>query len=112
MKINEQKFQNFYVPILLVLLNAILKIIFIESRAIANDEPFSIFTAQMDVPALLAELAPGNNPPLYELILHGWIKIFGIGPFAVRFLPYFFSCFTVFFIYNIFKLPYLFFTRE
>src|ERR1700758_4354644 len=81
-----------YFPILLFLLNLGLKLWHLTTAAIGHDEPFSIYYAQSSLSALFEELEKGNNPPLFEVILHFWIKLFGISPFSVRMLPTLFAC--------------------
>ena len=76
------------------LINFILKILFISGNEIAMDEPFSIYYAQMDLSSIFAMLKTENNPALHFLLLHFWIKLFGIGPFSVRFLSVLFSSIT------------------
>lgn len=61
------------------------------SQPIANDEPFTIYHAQLQLPFMLSELSHYNNPPGFEILLHFWIRIFGIGAVSVRFLPMVFS---------------------
>ena len=76
------------------LLNFIFKHHNLSTRDICIDEPFSIFYAQLNIADLIAYLSQGNNPPLWEIVLHYWIKIFGIDPYYVRYLPLLFSCIT------------------
>src|SRR6266540_3832297 len=80
-------------------LNLLVKFIGITRNCISMDEPYSIFYAQFDVKNIVSELLKGNNPPLWELILHFWIKLFGIGKVSVRFLPMLFSSITVVYIF-------------
>ena len=36
-----------------------------------------------------------GNSPFYYVILHNWIKVFGISDYSIRFLSVLFSCFTI-----------------
>ncbi len=91
------------IPIGLVLLNIIIKSVFLTRQPISHDEPFTIYHAQFDLFYLIDYLKNYNNPPLFEILLHFWIKLFGISELSVRILPMLFSSFSVLFIYKIGK---------
>lgn len=48
------------------------------------DEALSVNIARLDVPDLLDALRRDGSPPLYYLILHGWMEMFGQSNLAVR----------------------------
>jgi len=82
------------IPAGLIILNFVLKIIYLGRQDIAMDEPFTIFYSQAGFPTLFRMLKTENNPPLFFLLVHFWIRIFGISAFSVRFLPFLFSTLT------------------
>jgi hypothetical protein len=91
---------DFWICCVLVLYNFFLKRPYITSRDLSWDEPFSVFYSQFDIPRIIHELFQGNNPPLWELILHITTKFSGISETAVRMPSLIFSCFTPVFLYH------------
>ncbi len=84
-------------PVLSMLLNLIIKGLYITNDALAHDEPFSVYYSQFDIINIIKELSKGNNPPLYEIFLHFWISFFGISELSVRFLSLISAIITVFY---------------
>ncbi len=100
MKLSQKTLTGFLVPALLFLVAFIWKYSLIEQRDISLDEPFTIFHAQMSLSEIIK--LPANNeptPPLFMLILHFWIKLFGISAHSVRAVPIFFNALTAVFLY-------------
>lgn len=83
---------TYYFPVLLVLVNVLNKLPCLTAQDIALDEPFSIYHAQFPVREIIEQLKGYNNPPLFELVLHYWIGVFGVSPLSVRMLPFIFAC--------------------
>lgn len=100
-KIKDEKFLSFSIIISLVALNIIIKSTYLTDYNIDVDEPFSLFHSQQPLTELFKIFIWENNPPLFFVILHFWIKMFGIGVVSARFLPMLFSALAVIFIYKI-----------
>lgn len=59
------------------------------------DEALTVEIARLPVGDLLEALRRDGAPPLYYLLLHGWMKVFGTGDAAVRSLSAVFSTSTI-----------------
>jgi mannosyltransferase len=63
------------------------------------DEVLSIKYAHLNLSQIF--LLQKETPPLYYLVLHWWIRLFGISEFSVRFPSVIFGCLSVFMIYKL-----------
>ena len=57
---------------------------FVQRSPLWLDEALSVNIAKLPVGDLLDALRHDGHPPLYYLILHGWMRVFGEGDVAVR----------------------------
>ncbi len=82
--------------------------LFFFTQSFWRDEAFSYFMAKKNVSEIIFLTAKDFNPPLYYLILHFWIKIFGGSEIALRSLSIIFFWAAVYvaflFLDDIFKI--------
>lgn len=93
----------YLIPFLIFIVNVVYKSIFLGSREISIDEPFTLFYSQMPLGEIISMLPSENNPPLHFLIMHGWIKLAGIDPFPARILSMVFGSMSAVMIYLVGK---------
>ena len=62
-----------------------------SGSALWLDEALSVNIARLPLPQLFTALRQDGSPPLYYLLLHGWIAVLGTGDNAVRALSTLFS---------------------
>jgi uncharacterized membrane protein len=99
-EVKNNRLFTIVIPILLFLIAFVWKLFFIDYRDICIDEPFIAFHAQKSAGEIIRLSATKEpNPPLFLLLTGFWVKVFGIGPFSLRFLPLVFNSLTVLFIY-------------
>ena len=91
--------QSFIECLVLLAVATVLRVWFVGKTDLGYDESFSLYMALQNVPDLVRMLCQGDNPPLWELLLHYWIKIFGVSEVAIRSLSLIFSVLTVIPIY-------------
>lgn len=91
------------VPAFLFLVNWGLKIIHLDTYAIWYDECFSIFHGQLEFDKIKDVSKWDTNPPLFNYVLHIWMEVFGISPFAARSMSVFFSALGAVVLWNFCK---------
>jgi 4-amino-4-deoxy-L-arabinose transferase-like glycosyltransferase len=77
---------RFLVVLLLTLLALGLRLIRLTYQPLWWDEGWSLYFATTDVGHMLELTAVDIHPPLYYLLLHFWIRLFGPGVISVRLL--------------------------
>ncbi len=85
---------RFYQAALVGLLALGVRFYRLDAAPLWTDEIFSWAAAHLPPARLISFLLEGNNPPLWELLLHGWLRLWGEGEIALRSLPAIFSAAT------------------
>jgi len=92
-----------FIPLFLIslfLLNCFLKFYGIGNSSFWIDEAYSVSLAQRHIPDIINHCASTDNPPFYFLLLHFWIKVFGISEAAVRSMSAVFSISTALLLFH------------
>ncbi len=69
---------------LVLLLALSLRLYRIEAQSLWNDEGTSVALATRDLLTIVRSAANDIHPPLYYILLHIWVRLFGNGELAVR----------------------------
>lgn len=93
----------FYYFLSIILLGCFLRIYDMGKRDLWYDELYSITLAKQSISQNIKNLE-NNHPPLYQIILHFWIKFFGSGKIAVRSLSMIFGVVSIWLIYEVSRL--------
>ncbi len=86
--------------ILILLLSFFLRVFLLDFESLWLDEGSSIRFAKLGVAEIFESTQTDAHPPLYYLLLHFWIKIFGDSEFSVRFPSVIFGVLTVWVVYK------------
>lgn len=79
----------------IVVVAAVMRCLFVGKADIGNDECFSLYYACRSLSDIAVGLSTYDNPPLWELILHFWVMLFGVSVVSLRMLSLIFSVMTV-----------------
>lgn len=90
-------------------INLFIKLLYAGKMFYWLDETSSIFRALHTIPWMIQESVRDPNPPLYFILLKGWVSLFGISEFSTRAFSAIFSALTVFILYYLARR---FFNRE
>jgi mannosyltransferase len=75
----------------------------IGAQSLWYDELVSASLSRLDLPNLLLSLKADFHPPLYFILLHGWVKIYGNSEIGLRSMSFVFGCLTIPMLYFVTK---------
>lgn len=67
--------------------NLALKLPGLDRQSLWLDEALTVAVAVRPLDAIVARAAGNQNPPLYGILMHGWIAAFGASETSIRLLP-------------------------
>lgn len=86
--------------ILILILSFSLRVFLLDFESLWLDEGSSIRFAKLGVAEIFKSTQTDAHPPLYYLLLHFWIKIFGDSDFSIRFPSVIFGFLAVLAVYK------------
>lgn len=95
--------QENYLLILIILLGAALRFFDLSGESLWHDEAVTYNVAGQSFYELISWIihTNDNNPPLYYLLMHFWVSIFGHSEFSLRFPSVIFGTGSIFMIYMV-----------
>jgi mannosyltransferase len=90
--------------LLIVILGFTLRVYHLGRESLWLDEAAGVRTALLSPAEIINEVSVKYHPPLYFLLLHGWIGIGGESEFSVRLLSALIGTFSIFLIYRVGRL--------
>lgn len=90
-----------YILLAILFLGLFLRIYDLGTESLWGDEGFSILIANLDLLQVIKGTAEEPHLPLYYVILHYWINLFGDTEFSTRFLSVIFGFIAIFMIYKV-----------
>jgi mannosyltransferase len=77
--------RNEWVLLLILLLGLFVRIYFISGQSLWFDEGYSVRMSQLSPREIISKTASADyHPPLYYIVLHYWVSLFGTSEFSVR----------------------------
>lgn len=83
----------------ILLIGLFLRVYDLSNESLWLDEGYSIIFANLNLSQIF--FLPETNPPLYYIILHWWINLFGDSEFFVRFPSVIFGFLSIFMVYKV-----------
>jgi mannosyltransferase len=87
--------------IAILVLGLFLRTYCLTCESVWLDEGYSIFWAKQEPSQMIDAVSKDVHPPLYFLILHYWINLFGDSEFALRFLSVIFGLLAIIMMYMV-----------
>ena len=90
-----------FAPYLILLGGFALRLFQLGAGSLWYDETVSMLLARAEIPELLRHTAGDIHPPLYYLLLHGWIRLAGWSEFSAAFLSLWFGVLLITLVYRV-----------
>ncbi|NNJ97729.1 MAG: hypothetical protein HKP12_11280 [Gammaproteobacteria bacterium] len=97
----QERQQRVLILLGILLLAVALRFLAIDGRGLWTDEVFSFDFARLSSLAIMTAAANDVHPPLYFLLLHFWMEIFGGSELSLRSLSVVFSVTSVYLVYRL-----------
>jgi hypothetical protein len=75
-----------WIALVVFVINMAIRLIHAGAYFPQGDEPFTVYFAQWPIGDIYKIVSTSNNPPTFEILLHLWMKVVGLDPFALRLL--------------------------
>ena len=85
-----------YIILVILMAGLFLRIYGLSTESLWLDEGFSVWHSKTDIPLIIKAASSDVQMPLYYILLHYWMGLFGDSEFSIRFLSVIFGLLAVF----------------